>query len=107
MGINHDALMVMQAQLHDRIDQIIVTLPQVSAGWLVNEVNQIRALAHDCGLMPLSDVARGLGHALCTSHSATTARPYLEAMRDAVGCERLDPATSQLFLASISRRLHG
>jgi hypothetical protein len=107
MGINNDALMVMQGQLYDRIDQIIANLPCLSPGSLAGDVDQIRQIARDCGLVPLSELARGLGRALSGSEGAAAARPFLETMRDAVGCERLDAAATQSFLASINLRLHG
>ena len=35
------------------------------------------------------------------------AMSFLEKMRDAVGCERLDAAATQTYLAAINQRLYG
>jgi hypothetical protein len=107
MGINQDAMMVIKSQLCDRIDHILGDLATWSPRGLADEINDIRQVAQDCGLVPLAELARGLGRSLFGSDASVTIRPFLETMREAAGCERIDQAAAQSFLASISRRLHG
>jgi hypothetical protein len=107
MGTNQDALSVMRAALCDQIERIMEDLPTLAPARLVREIDTIRETARDCGLAPLSELARSLGRALSGGEGMFTTRPFLETMRDAVGCERFDPAATQSFLASVNSRLHG
>jgi hypothetical protein len=107
MGINQDALMLVKAQLCDRIDQIASDLSRLSAGRLVQQIDDIRRTARDYGLVPVAEIAHSLESAMARSGGAITVMPYLEAMRDATGCESSDQATASAYLASVNQRLHG
>ncbi len=107
MGINQDALLTIKAQLCDGIDQIAGDLSHVPAARLVQQVDDIRRTARTYGFAVVADLAHALESAMARSSGAITILPYLDAMRDATGCESADPAIANAYLASVSQRLHG
>jgi hypothetical protein len=107
MGIACDALMQIKAQLCDRIDALAEQLPHMSLTQLANQVDDVRRIAREYQLLPLEQLARGLGSALSTSEGSIMVLPFLETMRDAVGCERVDAAAAQSYLAAVNQRLYG
>jgi hypothetical protein len=107
MGMNQDALLTVRAQLCDRIDRIAEHVGRTPSGRLAQEIDDIRRQARDYGLAAVADLAHGLESALARSEGAITVLPYLELMRDAVGCDPLDAQASQTFLAMVNQRLRG
>lgn len=107
MAMANGAVMQAQAQLCDRIDRIAMELPHLSVSRLAHEIDELRRIALNVGLAPVVEIARGLESALAGSEGGVIAMPFLETMRDAVGCERADAATSQAYLAQINQRLYG
>ncbi len=102
-----NALMQARSQLCDRIDRIASELHDLTLGQLAGQIDDIRRLARENGLLPLESLARGLERALAASDGGVMVGPYLETMRDAAGCERVDAAAAQSYLASVSLRLYG
>lgn len=107
MGIAKDAVMQAQAQLCERIDLLVNQLPHLSISRLAHEVDELRQIAARHGLAPVVEIAHRLESELAASHGGLMAASFLETMRDAVGCERLDPAATQAYLAAINQRLYG
>jgi len=107
MGVAIEAMMQVRGGLCDRIDRIAQELPHLSLGQLCNGVDDIRRTAIDYGLDPLAQLARGLESALAESGRGTMVLPWLDTMRDAVGCERLDADASSAYLAAINVRMAG
>ena len=107
MGIAKDALMQVQAQLCDRIDRLTMDLPHITVSRLAHEVDELRRIAGQYGLTPVVEIAHGLESELAHSAGGAMAMSFLEKMRDAVGCERLDAAATQTYLAAINQRLYG
>lgn len=107
MGLGASAKLAVRADLCDRIDALARELPHLSASKLAFAVDDIRRIARDNGFSPLAELARGLEHAIADSGGSTAVLSFLEAMGDAAGCERVDPATAQSYLASVGLRLHG
>lgn len=107
MGLETDGRLIVKAELCDRIDRIVRELPHMSAGTLAFAVDDIRRLARANRHDAVAELARGLEHAIAESSGATMIIPFLEAMSDAVGCESVDPAVAQSFLASVGLRIHG
>ena len=107
MGINQDALLLVKAQLCERIDRIAEGLSHFPAAHLVQQIDDIRRTARDYGMTAVADIAHGLESAMAQSEGAITVLPYLEAMRDATGCENADASISVAFLASVNQRLYG
>jgi hypothetical protein len=107
MGIGAEAKLAVKAGLCDRIDQLARELPHIKACQFAAAVDDIRRIARDNDMRPLVELARGLENALAESGGAIMALPFLEAMGDAVGCDSIDPAAAQSYLASVGLRLHG
>lgn len=107
MGVAEGALVQAQTRLCERIDKIAMELPHMGVSRLAHEVDELRRIAMDFGLAPVADIARGLESALAGSEGGVMVMPFLETMRDAVECDKLDPATSQAYLAQINQRLYG
>jgi len=107
MGIAKDALMQVQAQLCERIDRLVSDLPQLTVSHLAHEVDELRQIAGSHGLTPVVEIAHRLESELATSRGGLMVASFLETMRDAVGCERLDDAATQAYLAAINQRLYG
>ncbi|HEX8653827.1 MAG TPA: hypothetical protein VF693_01205 [Allosphingosinicella sp.] len=99
MGDNRDAMMVVRSELFDRLDRLRQVSGRASPADFERRLEGIISLAGAYGLRP---VAR-LGEAL--RQGAGPAPLYLERMRDAIRCERVDEATAQAMLASVSVRL--
>ena len=77
------------------------------APFLAFAVDDIRRIARDNDLRPLAELARSLESSIADSGGATMVLPFLEAMGDAVGCDSIDSAATQSYLASVGLRLHG
>jgi hypothetical protein len=107
MGVAPDGLMVVRAQLCDRIDAIAAELAQLSPSQVAARIDEVRCVARDYGLVPVEAIAQGLESALSGLTACASVRPWLDTMRDAVGCERADPATVQTYLAAIGQRIYG
>ncbi len=107
MGIAKDALMQAQAQLWERIDSLTAGLPQLSISAIAHEIDELRRIAGDHGLIPVVEIAHRLESELAVSRGGPMVASFLEAMRDAVGCDRLDAAATQVFLAAVNQRLYG
>lgn len=107
MGIAKDALMQAQAQLCERIDQLVIELPHLSLSRLAHEIDELRRIAGNHGLAPVVEIAHRLESELATSRGGLMVASFLETMRDAVGCERLDASATQTYLAAINQRLYG
>jgi hypothetical protein len=96
---NRDAMMVVRAELCDRLDQLKWVTGRAAPAEFDRRLEGIISLAGTYGLRP---VAR-LGEAL--RHGDGPAPLYLERMRDAIRCERGDDEAAQAMLASVSIRL--
>ena len=107
MGVNSETMLIVRAEICDKIDALAQGLNQLSPSQVARKVDDIRTSAQSYGMLPVAELARGFEKALAGSLSTLFARPFLDAMRDAVGCERVDPQISEAFLASINQRLYG
>jgi hypothetical protein len=99
MDARRDAMMVVRAELCDRLDQLRRVSGRASAADFERRLEGIISLADAYGLSP---VCR-LGEALRDGRGP--APLYFERMRDAIRCERADDAAAQAMLASVSVRL--
>ncbi len=106
MGIAVDAMMQVRGGLCDSIDRIARELPHLNLGQLCSGVDDIRRTALAYGLQPLAQLARGLEAALADDGAAAMVLPWLDTMRDAAGCERLDDEAGAIYLAAINVRMN-
>ena len=99
MQKNRDAMMVVRAELCDRLDQLRHVSGRASAADFDRRLEGIISLAGAYGLRPVCRI----GEAMRGGNGP--APLYFERMRDAIRCERLDDEAAQAMLASVSIRL--
>lgn len=103
MRQDRDAMMVVRAELSRRLDHLRRLSGRAARCEFDSRVEGIRALAAGYGLGPVARVAEALQAS--GERPGSGAAPYLERLRDAIGCERADDHAVQAILASISVRL--
>ena len=107
MGCDQDGLLVVRADLADRLDRLQLAAERMNVRDLVQGVATIRTLAAAYGLVPVVALAEALERAIQAQPRGCPAGLYFDRLRDAVGCARWDEAASQALLASVSIRTHG
>ena len=105
MRAEHDAMMLVRADLFDRLDSLQALSRRRSPDDFTADVDAIRSLAAAYGLIPVVRLAEARERAMFEEAGACPTALYLGRLRDAIGCERLDEQASQAILASISVRL--
>ena len=102
-----DATFHYRSHIADRIDAVTRSL----SGWPVHriagEIDDIRRAATQHGLATVAQLAHVLERRLGEAGGAVTARPFLEAMRDAVHLDTGSEDLSGLYLAALGQRFHG
>lgn len=107
MGINQDALLTVKAQLCERIDRIAGEASHMTLARIADEIDNIRRTATSYGIDSVADLAHALESAMAQSGSMVAIHSYLEAMRAATECDRVDHAAASTFMASVNQRLYG
>ena len=105
MRSEHEAMMVVRAELCDRLRSLQGYSARQKARDFTESVVGIRRLAAAYGLTPVVRLAEAL-------ERAAQGRPgggcptalYLDRLQDAIGCQRLDDAASEAIIASVSVR---
>ena len=105
MRPDQDGMLLVRADLCDRLDALQKAAARLTVREFVSQVATIRTLALAYGLLPVAAVADALARAIAAEPRGCPAGLYFERLRDAVGCERLDEAAEQAMLASVSIRL--
>ena len=105
MRWNGDGMMLVRADLCDRLDALQRTAGRMTVRDLVQGIGAIRTAAAAYGLAPVVSLADAFERAVRAQPRGCPAALYFERLRDAVGCERADPAASEALLASVSVRL--
>lgn len=105
MRADHDAMLLVRADLCDRLDRLQTAAARLTVRELTQRIGAIRTLALAYGLSPLAAVAEALARAIAAEPRGCPAGLYFDRLRDAIGCERLDAAAEQAMLASVSIRL--
>lgn len=106
MRQDREAMMVVRAELCDRLDR----LGRLSGRYCRNDAKEgleaMRVLAAAYGLTLVVRLAQALERTM--AQDGASGRPsglYLDRIRDAIGCERLDDDAAQAMIASVSVRL--
>ena len=99
MRDNRDGMMVVRAELCDRLEQLRLLSGRAAAHDFEQRLEGIRVLAGAYGLGAVARVAEAM------QASGGPRSLYLERLRDAIGCERADEEAVQAMLASVSVRL--
>jgi hypothetical protein len=107
MGCEQDGMLVVRADLCDRLDRLQLAAERMTVGDLMHDLGAIRALAAAYGLSPVVTLAEMFERAIQAQPRHCPAGLYFDRLRDAVGCEPSDAAASQALLASVSIRLGG
>jgi len=107
MGSEHDGLLVVRADLCDRLDRLQLAAARMSVRDLIQGIGTIRTLAAAYGLSPVVALADAFERAVRAQPRGCPAGLYFDCLRDAVGCEPSDAAARQALLASVSIRFDG
>jgi hypothetical protein len=104
-----DAMMVVRADLCERLESLQAMSRRLSARDFAARVEGIRTVAAAYGLTPVVRLAEALERALAESAGhdprSCASALYLACIQDAIGCNRLDERASEALLASVSVRL--
>ncbi|TFI60005.1 hypothetical protein E2493_01785 [Sphingomonas parva] len=109
MGHGQDALLLVRAELCDRLAALTRAGSRLGAAEFTARVGAIRTFAAAYGLTPVVRLAQALERAIADSDSsdvrACPTALYLARLQDAIGCETVDDRTSEALIASVSVRL--
>jgi hypothetical protein len=109
MGEGRDAMLMVRAQLCDRLAALSNPASPLSVRDFGARLQEIRSVAAAYGLLPVVRLADALERAVAGSDAAALrgcpTMLYLVRLQDAIGCDTADERTSQTLLASISVRL--
>jgi hypothetical protein len=104
MRADHDGMLLVRADLCDRLDALQKAAQRLTVRELMQQIGAMRTLALAYGLVPVAAVADALSRAIAAEPRGCPAGLYFDRLRDAIGCERLDEAAGQAMLASVSIR---
>jgi hypothetical protein len=102
-----DGMTVVRAQLCDRLDGLERALATRGSLGLAGHADAIGALARDYGLFSVQHLAEGLSVALGAGGRGAAIGPWIERLRDSIGCESVDEQSGTSWLASVMVRLGG
>jgi hypothetical protein len=105
MHADHDGMLVVRAELCDRLDSLQQAAGRIGLRDFAQRIGSIRAMAAAYGLTPVVALADALARAMHSEPRHCPAGLYFDRLRDAIGCGRLDDDASQSLLASVSIRL--
>ena len=105
MRAGTDGMMLVRAELCERLDSLQALSPRVSAREFTSYVDSIRTQAAAFGLTPVVRLAEALERAVSEDGRHCPRALYVGRLRDAIGCQRLDEQASETILASICVRL--
>ncbi len=106
MHVEREAMMVVRAELCDRLESLRRLTRRHSAQDFAESVIGIRRLAAAYGLTPVVRLSEAFERAMMRPDAAGPCQRslYLDRLHDAVGCERLDDGASEAMIASVSVR---
>jgi len=105
MRAEADGMLVVRAELADRLDALQRTAARMSVRDLSRDLGAIRTMAAAYGLIPVVCVCDALDRAVRAQPRGCPAGLYFDRLRDAIGCDRLDDRAGEALLASVSIRL--
>lgn len=100
-----DGMMVVRADLCDRLDRLQQAGDRMTVRDMAQGIGAIRTMAAAYGLLPVVALADALERAIRAEPRGCPAALYYERLRDAIGCRRLDEAAGEAMVASVSVRL--
>ncbi|TMJ13902.1 MAG: hypothetical protein E6G94_10750 [Alphaproteobacteria bacterium] len=107
MGSEHDAMMVVRAELCERLVSLRTLAGSKRGGNVGESIEGIRRLAAAYGMNPVVRLADALERSVRETGRPGACGPslYLDQLRDAIGCERCDEQAVEAMLASVAIRL--
>ena len=106
MRADHDAMMVVRADLCERLESLQRLSRRRSGEDFTQSVQSIRRLAAAYGLTPVVRLAEAMERAAAESgRGGCPTALYLDRLHDAIGCDSNDDRVSQAMIASVSVRL--
>jgi hypothetical protein len=105
MRAETDGMLVVRAELIDRLDALQRSAARMSVRDLGRDLAAIRTMAAAYGLIPVVCVCDALDRAVRAQPRGCPAGLYFDRLRDAIGCGRLDDRAGEALLASVSIRL--
>ena len=100
-----DGMMVVRAELCDRLDALQRAMSRATVRDLSQRIAPIRAMASAYGMIPVVCLCDAFDRAVRAHPRGCPAGLYFDRLRDAVGCQAEAEAASEALLASISIRL--
>ena len=107
MGCEQDGMLVVRADLADRLERLQLAAERMSVRDLVQDLARVRTLAAAYGLLPVGVLAEAFERAIQAQPRGCPAGLYFDRLRDAVGCRSVDAAVTQALLASVSIHTRG
>ncbi len=105
MHWDRDGMMLVRAELFDRLATLQQAAGRMTVTDFVRSLGPIRTLAAAYGMEPVVRLADAFERAVRLQPRGCPAGLYFDCLRDAIGCERLDPDAADAMMASISVRL--
>ncbi len=108
MRADGDAMLLVRADLCERLGAMRELAGRQSAGDFAAALVGIRQLAGAYGLVPVVQLAEAIERAAARGDIGQASRAlYFDRLQDAIGCTRLDEAAGQAMIASVSVRFGG
>jgi hypothetical protein len=105
MRTDHDGMMLVRAELCDRLEALQKASAKLAVRDFVGGLASIRTMAAAYGLLPVVCIADALERAIQAEPRNCPAGLYFDCLKDAIGCGRIDEAAGEAMLASVSIRL--
>ena len=100
-----DGMVVVRAELSDRLDSLQQAMARASVRDLSQRIGAIRTMAAAYGMIPVVCLCEAFDRAVRVQPRGCPAGLYFERLRDAIGCQAQGEEASEALLASISIRL--
>jgi hypothetical protein len=111
MREEQDAMMLVRAELCERLARMQSFTSRTSKRDLAQSITAFRSMAADYGLMPVVRLAealeRAMGEVAAKRSASCPTALYLDRLSDAIGCDSIDERASEAMIASVSVRLAG
>lgn len=105
MRAQADGIMLVRAELCERLASLQTASKRLSQRDFRESLSGIKSLAAAYGLTPVVRVADALERAVAEDRGGCPRALYLGRLQDAIGCERMEESAAEAMLASVSVRL--
>lgn len=102
-----EGMKLVRADLCGRLDRLEAGLAARGSIGAMSDAGAIASLAAEYGLVPAQRLAEGLAVALSAGGRGAAIGPWIEQLRESIGCEATDESNGDNWLASVMVRLAG